>query len=61
MPGSKEDISRNNAFSLYDLYSNALAEEPLTGGGGVMKFTILVELSFVIITIHLVCIDHAPE
>ena len=28
---------------------------------GVMKITILVDLSMVIITIHLVCIDHAPE
>ena len=28
---------------------------------GVMKFAILVELSFVIITKHLVCIIHAPE
>ena len=27
----------------------------------VMTFTILVDPSFVIITIYLVCMDHAPE
>ena len=31
-----------------------------TPAPGVMKFTILVDPSFVIITIHLVCMDHAP-
>ena len=30
MPGSREeDFKKNNAFSLYDLYGHALAQEPL--------------------------------
>ena len=32
-----------------------------TPAPGVMKVTILVDPSLVIITIHLVCLDHAPE
>ena len=54
MPGSKEeDFKKNNAFSLYDLiYGHALAQEPLSKG--VMKVTILVDPSLVIIIIYLV-------
>ena len=45
MPGSREeDFYRNNAFSRYDLIGKALA--------GVMKFTILVDPSLVIISIN---------
>ena len=33
----EEDFKRNNAFTLYDLYGHALAQEPLPR---VMKFTI---------------------
>ena len=44
-----EDFQRNNAFSLYDLYGQALANEPTTLG--VMKCTILIDPSLVIITI----------
>ena len=40
----------NNAFSLYDLYSYAPAQKPLP-----------LDPSLVIITIHLVCLNHAPE
>ena len=48
MPGSREeDFQRNNAFSLYDLYGHAPAKNPCPG---VMKFTILVDPSLVIIT-----------
>ena len=57
MPGSKEDFYRNNAFSLYDLYGHALAQEPLPRG--VKKFTILVDPSLVIITIYSVCLIYA--
>ena len=33
MPGSREeDLKRNNAFLLYDLYGLALAQEPLPHG-----------------------------
>ena len=52
MPAGKEDfINRKNAFSLYDLYGHvhALAQEPLPR---VMKFTILVDPSLIIITIY---------
>ena len=28
----EEDFERNNAFSLYDLYGHALAQEPLPRG-----------------------------
>ena len=60
MPGCREeDFKKNNAFSLYDLYGHALAQEPLPRG--FMKFTILVDPSFVIITIYLVCLFYAWE
>ena len=59
MPGSKEeDFKRNNAFSLYDLYGQTLAQEPLPR---VMKLIILVDPSLVIITIYLVCLIYACE
>ena len=32
-----------------------------TPAPGVMKFTILVDLALIIITLHLVCLNHAPE
>ena len=44
MPGIREEhFKRNNAFSQYDLYGHAPAQEPLPLGG--MKFTILVDPS----------------
>ena len=54
MPWSREDFYRKYAFSLNDLYSHAPAP-------GVMKFTILVDHTLVIMTIHFVCMDYAPE
>ena len=55
MPKSiEEDLLRNNAISLQDLYGHALAKNPCPG---IMKFTILVDPSLVIITIHLVCME----
>ena len=55
MPESREeDFLGNNAFSLCNLYGNAIASE-------VMKFTISVGPSLIIITKHLVCMDHTPE
>ena len=58
MPVSEEeDFKKNNAFSLYDLiYGHALAQEP-----GLMKVTILVDPSLVIITIYLVFLIYAWE
>ena len=54
MPGSREEeFKKNNAFSLYNLYGHVLAQTPAPG---VMKSTILVDLSVVIITIYLVCL-----
>ena len=51
MPGRREeDFLRNYAFLLYDLHGHALAQEPLPR---VMKFTILVDSSLIIITIYL--------
>ena len=39
MPGSREeDFQRNNAFSLYDLYGLALAQEPLPRGHEIYNF-----------------------
>ena len=39
MPGSREeDFKKNNAFSLYDLYGHALAQEPLPGGHEIYNF-----------------------
>ena len=39
MPGSREeDIWRNYAFSLYDLYDHALAQEPLPRGHEIYNF-----------------------
>ena len=63
MPGCREEyFYRNNAFGLYDLNGRTSAQEPLPrgSGGGFMKFTILVDPSLVIITIHLVCLNRAP-
>ena len=55
MPKSiEEDLLRNNAISLQDLYGRALAKNPCPG---IMKFTILVDPSLVIFTIHLVCME----
>ena len=58
MPGSREDdfFLTNNAFSLYDLYCQALAQKPLPG---VMKFIILVDPSLVIISTFFVCLINA--
>ena len=39
MPGSREeDFQRNNAFSLYDLYGHALAQEPCPRGHEIYNF-----------------------
>ena len=39
MPGSKEeDFKRNNAFSLYDIYGQTLAQEPLLWGHKIYNF-----------------------
>ena len=48
------------AFLLYDLYGHALTQEPLATQG-VMKVTIFVDPSLVIITICLVCLIYARE
>ena len=48
MLGIREVFKRNNAFSLYDLYGNAKEQEP----HGVMKFSMFVDLSLVIITTY---------
>ena len=40
-------------------YGHAPAKKALPLG--IMKFTTMVDPSLVIITIHLVCMDHAPE
>ena len=51
MPGSREeDFKRNNAFSLYDLYGHAPAQEPLPPG--VIQFTTLVDYPVIIIPIY---------
>ena len=55
----KKIFKRNNAFSLFDLCDHALAQKPLSPG--VMKFTILVDPSLVIIIIYLVCLICAWE
>ena len=47
----EEDLWRINTFSLYDLYGNDLAQEPLPVRV-VMKFTISVDLSLVITAMH---------
>ena len=57
MPGSKKvDFLRKNTFSLYDLYGNTLAQEP--HALEVMKFTIWVDPSLVIISLHLLCLEY---
>ena len=39
MPGSREeDFKRKNAFSLFDLYDHALAQEPLLWGHEIYNF-----------------------
>ena len=53
----EDEFYRNNAFPLYNLYGHALAQEPLPKG--VIKVTILVDPSFVIITIFLVFLIHS--
>ena len=45
-----EDFKANNAFSLYDFIATPYHKNPCPK---VMKFTILVDPSLVIITIHL--------
>ena len=56
MSREKDFLKKYNALSLNDLSGQAPAQAPLTQG--VMKFTNLVDPSFIIITIHLVCMDH---
>ena len=50
---------RNNAFSLYDLYGHALAQEPLPRG--LRNLQNLVDPLLVIITLYLVCLIYAWE
>ena len=39
LPGSREEnFKRNNAFSLYDLYGHALAQEPRPRGREIYNF-----------------------
>ena len=39
MPGSREeDFKRNNAFTLYDFYNHALAQEPCLRGHEIYNF-----------------------
>ena len=39
MPSSREeDLKKNNAFTLYDLYGHALAQEPLPRGHEIYNF-----------------------
>ena len=52
------DAIKDNAYSLYDLPGHALAHGSLSG---VIKYTILVDPSLVVITIHLVCLIHVWE
>ena len=47
---NSQDASRNNAFSLYDLYGHTLTQEHLSWG--VMKFTNLVDPSLIIISMR---------
>ena len=47
-------LKKKYAFLLYDLYDHALTQEPLAAQG-VIKVSILVDSSLVIITIYLVC------
>ena len=59
MPRSRdEDFKKNYAFLLYDLFDHAPVQELLHRG--VIKFTTLVDLSMVIFTMHLVCLNHTP-
>ena len=59
MPRSKdEDFKKDYAFLLYDLFGHAPVQELLHRG--VIKFTTLVDLSIVIFTMHLVCLNHTP-
>ena len=59
LPGRREDFFRNNAFSIFNLYDQTIAQELLTPG--VMKCTILVYLSLVMFTLYLVCLIYALE
>ena len=58
MPWSREeDFKRNNVFSQYNLYGHAPAQEPTRPQGH--EIYILVDNYLVIITMHLVCLNHA--
>ena len=58
----EEDFKRKNAFSLYELYGYMhVLPSTRTPATGVMKFTILEDYSLVIITIYLVCVNHALD
>ena len=55
----KIDFQRNNAVSLYDIFIHALVQEhPVPG---VMKFTILVDTTLVILTINLIFCKHKTK
>ena len=59
MSGNRgDDFERNSAFSLYNLYGNALAQESLPRELWNLHFGNPI---LVIITINLVCKDHATE
>ena len=57
--GVEERIFKEIIFSLHDLQGLTLAQKPSIPG--VMKFTILVDPSLVIITSSLVCLIYAWE
>ena len=59
--GLEKRILKEIMHFLYHLYGHTLAQEPLPRGGGVIKFIILVGPSLVIITMNLICLNHAPE
>ena len=57
-PSVYKKMKRKNAFSLIDLCGYTLTWNSTQR---VMKFTTLVDPSLVIITMHLVCLNHVPD
>ena len=53
----EQDFERNNAFSIIELYDLNTGTYTQT----VMNFTILIDPSLVISTMHFICLNHAPE
>ena len=52
---------KRDVFLIYELLVYGRPPSTRTPAPGVMKFTILVDTSLVIIIIHLVCLNHVPE